>query len=528
MYNKFFCINAVIFLIHHIRKLVLLFSSLLAIGIYLFITNTIQTSSLQDIRLTQTYALTAVSFLYAALIATPLYAAFPRLSIKPIHIRARRALGQSTFLFAMLHLYFAFFKLLGGFGGLFYLPANYLIAISLSFTAFIILTLMAATSFDIMVKKLGKHWKTLHRFVYLAALFITIHALMLGSNFTNLNSFIPQIFFIALAILLILEALRLDKYLTDRFSKLPSFGLSMTIVIGIIVWASVPVISKTTTATNSLGIHASHIQLAQQAQSQGQTLLPNLPGLNGDRSKRYTVSFDHPPTVEVGKPVELKFSVFDAASGNPVTLFSRPYEKFMHLIIVDDTLTSFEHLHPDKNGGTFTTTQTFTKAATYHLYTDFQPVGGIDQQIAFTLPVGVSRTQVPAYEPDKNLTKTFGDYQITLKTSEVLSAAKMSLGKQTISFTIVDKTTKKGVSNLKPYLGSFGHLVMINETTFDYLHVHPTNLTLLPANAKGGPTVDFLPIGIYGAFKEGNYRVFAQFNHNGNLLVADFTVKVGK
>jgi len=91
---------------------------------------------------------------------------------------------------------------------------------------------------------------------------------------------------------------------------------------------------------------------------------------------------------------------------------------------------------------------------------------------------------------------------------------------------IKDAKTGKSVTNLKPYLASFGHLTMINQKTFDFIHVHPYNLTAPPADASGGPTVDFLPIGIYGPFKPGIYRAFAEFNPDNKLFTADFTMKV--
>jgi hypothetical protein len=67
---------------------------------------------------------------------------------------------------------------------------------------------------------------------------------------------------------------------------------------------------------------------------------------------------------------------------------------------------------------------------------------------------------------------------------------------------------------------------MINEKTFDFIHVHPFSLTVPPPGANGGPTIDFLPIGIYGPFKPGVYHAFAEFNPNNELFTADFTVKI--
>ena len=123
------------------------------------------------------------------------------------------------------------------------------------------------------------------------------------------------------------------------------------------------------------------------------------------------------------------------------------------------------------------------------------------------------------------MTKTFGDYEVTLEKPE-LSAQEMSIGNQTLSFTIKDAKTHQPIKTLKPYLGAFGHLVMINSDNYAYLHVHPKSATPPLPDQNGGPTVSFLPLGLYGPIKPGIYRVFAQFNPDNHLFTADFTVKV--
>src|SRR5258708_28105916 len=127
---------------------------------------------------------------------------------------------------------------------------------------------------------------------------------------------------------------------------------------------------------------------------------------------------------------------------------------------------------------------------------------------------------------DTNLTKVFGSYEVTLNTHGGLKASDMTLGNDMLSFTIKDAKTKQPITNLKPYLASFGHVTMINEKTYDFLHVHPYSVVIPQPNASSGPTVDFLPIGIYGPFKPGIYRAFAEFNPNGKVFTADFTVQV--
>lgn len=149
--------------------------------------------------------------------ASPVTRFFTFLPFRGLYLKARRALGVSAFLFALLHSYFAFFQTLGGFEGLKLLPANYLFGISIGVINLVILFLMAATASDYAVSYLSyPKWKILHRLIYLVAILVVIHAMIMGSHFADLSSSIPKIFFIAGGILLVLEIIRLLKYLRSK------------------------------------------------------------------------------------------------------------------------------------------------------------------------------------------------------------------------------------------------------------------------------------------------------------------------
>lgn len=513
----------------NIRFYVLLGSFLLSLLIAAFVKFVIPQGSLQLIRLTQLYALTALFYLYVSLLIGPVTYSFKFLPWRGQIHRARRAVGVSAFYFALIHASLAFFGQLGGFGGLLYLDNKYLLAISFSFVALLVLGLLTATSFDYMVLRLGKKWKLLHRLIYLAALLVLVHALMLGTHFQDLSGLIPQVFLSAFFILLVLEAIRFDAFLQRRLSIQPRFGITLVLAFGAVLsYSFISFLPKN--AKVSLGIHSAHIQLAQQVQqgannSLGSGSFASIPGLQGDRTKRYTVSFDQPEIVRAKQDVSLRFQVFDASSGSRVSLFSILNEKLVHLVIVDDGLGYFNHIHPTQDSNGFIIQTQFPKDGEYRLYLTFQPLGAIEQQFAFTLKVGKGEVESPNFLPDTNLTKSFGDYQVSLNFPSPLKASQLSIGAQNLKFTIKDKSGNP-VSNLKPYLAAFGHLVMINEETFDYLHVHPYNLAIPKPDDLSGPDVEFLPIGIYGAIKPGIYRVFAQFNPDGKLFTADFTIKV--
>lgn len=214
-------------LLSNSRFYILAFAVLFSIALFSYVLVTAGWGQLAIIKLTRYYAFCAISFLYVALLIGPAVRVFPFIVQKGRLIHARRGIGVSAFYFVVLHSSLAFFGQLGGFPGLFYLDNKYLLAISFSFTAEVILSLMAATSFDFMIKKLTyRWWKFLHRFVYLAAFLVIVHALLIGSDFQDRSSPIFIVAFALLVFLLVVEALAWDKYLALTRPNLPRHVIS--------------------------------------------------------------------------------------------------------------------------------------------------------------------------------------------------------------------------------------------------------------------------------------------------------------
>lgn len=512
-------------LLTNIRFYILLFSFLLSFGLYLFFSVTDSLPISVNKALVKNYALITLVFLYLALLASPLLSLFPNLFFRNLYLKSRRALGVSAFYFALLHALFAFFGQLGGFKGLFFLPNNYLTAISFSFLALIILFILAITSFDFVISKISfPKWKKLHRLIYLAGILILIHALMLGSHFSDSRSLVVITLNIGLIFLLFLESIRLDKFLKTKISSLPALGISSLLIflfLGMFIYFY---FAEAITQTTPINIHATHIQIAKDAQN-NQSSLPNIPSLQGDKTKRYTTSFFAPEEISPNQKVDLKFKIYDASNGEEVKLFSKAYEKLMHLIIVNDDLTFFNHIHPEQTLDGFEIQTTFLQPGKYHLYIDYQPTGAIEQQQAFTLNVGKADVNNQPIVFDPTLSKNFDGLNVTLIKDQNLISNQISIGNQKLKFRILDSNGNQ-VTTLKPYLASFGHLVMINTKTFDYIHVHPTNLFPPKPDENGGPEVEFMPLGLYGPIKPGLYKVYAQFNPDDKLITTDFMVEI--
>lgn len=510
---------------HHFLRsttFVILFASILfSLVITSYVLVTVSSEGLQIIRLTQAYGLTAFTLLYSTLLITPLCSVFAKTRL---FSTAQPALGIATLYFAMLHSSIAFFGQLGGFAGLPFLSNDYILAISASATAETILIIFIALAYDRLTGWLSPAIrKAFQHLLYFAGILILLHILLLGTHFQDLTSIASRLVYIGLAIFILLEAIRIDRWLKHTF-KIPQYAGFATVFLGSAVIASgiylfTPLLQQ---EKLSVSTHKKHPQ-----QDSGVTAIAAHPGMQGDTSLRFTVGFDRPEQMQPNQNITLSFDVFNAANGSASTLFQKFYEKEAHLIIVDNDLQYFNHIHPQRVGNTFTVTTQFPKAGSYRAYLTYQPVGAVEQQVAFSFPVGVGSVTpgVTHRTQDQTLLKTFGNYTSALAINDGLTAAAMQSGKETLSFFIRNAQSNEPVTTLKPYLGAFGHLVMIHTKDYSYIHVHPVGPEPKP-DQSSGPEVQFQPMPLTDTVKPGVYRLFAEFNPEGNRFVADYTVEV--
>jgi hypothetical protein len=125
-------------------------------------------------------------------------------------------------------------------------------------------------------------------------------------------------------------------------------------------------------------------------------------------------------------------------------------------------------------------------------------------------------------EPDKILSKTLAGVQFEL----TLNPAEPVGGKPaTLKYHLTDEKTGEPVKDLQPYLGAWGHALILSEDASDYIHSHPTEM--IPAKVDrakifGGADVSF------DAFfpRPGRYRVWSQFQRHGELITVPFNIKV--
>jgi DMSO/TMAO reductase YedYZ heme-binding membrane subunit len=497
----------------NVRVYILAGSILLSALIYVGVKATVASGSLQTIRLTQIYALTSVAYLYVTLLAGPLTKLFTGLPFRGQYLKARRALGVSAFWFGLLHANMAFFGQLGGFGGLGFLSRRYLIAISLSATALLILFMMTATASDAAVEKLGfKNWKRLHRLVYLAGILILIHAAMLGTHFADLAAVIPRLLLAAVVVLMSLHAIGLYRKWTLASEANTPKAVLTVLAAGLVTGGLAYYVGlQSGTGSGGLGIHTQHATQPQPDQ-----------GSQPASNKSYSARMHTQGMLRPGQDATLEFTIYEAGSGEPVSNFLEISERLSHLVIVDNQLKYFQHIHPELAGSVFRVTAAFPRAGTYRLYLSYQPQGGEEQEVAFRVDIDSPNLVAPD-TTDFSAVKAANGYSVSLAETKY-RAKDFKLGKKALVFTANDPTGRP-VTNLKPYLGAFGHLVMINQQTYEYLHVHPGTSPGSP-EADGGPTVEFYPSSLTGEIKPGVYRLFLELNPDGQLIEVDFAIEV--
>ncbi|MHC0038310.1 hypothetical protein [Pseudoneobacillus sp. C159] len=198
----------------------------------------------------------------------------------------------------------------------------------------------------------------------------------------------------------------------------------------------------------------------------------------------------------------------------PIDQFEINHEKLLHLIIVSKDLSYFNHVHPEYKGdGVFEITNDFPTGGDYRMVADFKPTKGSPMsKMAWITVEGEEEAQPMAVTVDRTLEKRVDGKKITLYIEPQPEAGQ----ELTLKFSLQDETTGEPISNLEPYLGSIGHVVVFSEDAERYLHVHAIE------GQGSGPDALFettFPT-------NGIYKIWGQFQKDGKVFTVPFVVNV--
>ena len=289
-------------------------------------------------------------------------------------------------------------------------------------------------------------------------------------------------------------------------SKFAGFALGLAAVFGIALATGMAIGPQPA----ALAAHDSNAHEGGSASTGGPSP-EELPGAMMASEGGYTLRLDTPQTAAAAN-VPLRFRIIDQ-DGVAVTRYTRSHDKDLHLIVVRRDLVAFQHVHPVLDGnGTWSVPLDLTRAGDYRVVADFTPEAGDDLTLGADLRVGGNYDPRPL--PAVATTATVGGYTVTMDGAVTPGQAS--------KVTLAVSRDGKPVTDLQPYLGAYGHLVALRAADLGYLHVHPDGHPgdgVTPA----GPGVTFYVT----APSAGDYRLFLDFQHEGAVRTAEFTLTVG-
>ncbi|MFB8266506.1 hypothetical protein ACFC96_07810 [Streptomyces sp. NPDC055955] len=263
------------------------------------------------------------------------------------------------------------------------------------------------------------------------------------------------------------------------------------------------------TAGHAEGGHAKEAEGAQDGHA-GHGATAAVPGGLQISERGYTLDLRTRRIAAAGERTELSFAITKDGTGRKVTAYRTEHGKELHLIVASRDLTVYRHLHPSRAAdGTWKTPVELPRAGGYRVFADFTPRAE-REGLTLGADLAVAGKYAPRELPAASPTADAGDgYEVRLGGG--LGAGSAS------ELTLSVAKNGKPVTDLQPYLGSYGHLVALRSGDLAYLHVHPN---------KGGPgpEVSFTAT----APSAGTYRLFLDFKHDGTVRTAEFTVHAGR
>jgi hypothetical protein len=243
----------------------------------------------------------------------------------------------------------------------------------------------------------------------------------------------------------------------------------------------------------------------------GMTLVPIPPPRVGEYQMDVAVS----PAAGRSAASKVRLTIRDPLTSRPVPALITTHERPLHLFIIDRRLEYFRHLHPESVGpGTFESREALPPGE-YVVIADFLPQGGRSQMLQRVLVtrgfLGPMFPAAPELTPDDRETKQHDGVRVRLE------ASGLSAGREaTLRFALSDAASGEPISDLEPYLGAPGHMLIVNGDLTEADHAHPEEA------ATAGPFITFQPL----MPAAGRYKLWLQFQRRGVVSTVPFVVSV--
>lgn len=230
-----------------------------------------------------------------------------------------------------------------------------------------------------------------------------------------------------------------------------------------------------------------------------------------------TLKSERPPARN--EPVEFTL-MLRTASGKPIGPADLivAHTRKLHLLVVDPTLSDYQHLHPEpgRKAGEWKFTLTPNRAGDYRVFADFTPAAtqrGLYAATDFRIPGTVAKVINTGNTTWQDL-----GFNFELVLPPVLNAGKPA----DLRFRIESQGAKKEPVPLQPVMGAFAHLVAFDEVRSGFAHLHPMETDLAHPPDPVRPELNFkvtIP-------QPGRYVIWAQVDLAGKEVFVPFWVDV--
>ncbi len=228
------------------------------------------------------------------------------------------------------------------------------------------------------------------------------------------------------------------------------------------------------------------------------------------------------PVVAVRSPVETRLawdvlpsvgreSTFTlklaTANGKPIGVpdLLVAHTRLLHLLLVDPTLSDYQHLHPEPGArpGEWVFKHTPKLAGEYRVFADFTPAAtgrGLYASSAFNVPGEVAVTA-----PNRSWTTEQDGYRFELTPDAPIRAG------QTANLSFTTTRLDGGPVALQPVMDAFAHLVAFDAARSGFAHLHPNEIDLTKLPDPAAPRLTFM----ITIPNPGLYVIWAQLNIGG-------------
>lgn len=208
-----------------------------------------------------------------------------------------------------------------------------------------------------------------------------------------------------------------------------------------------------------------------------------------------------------GESTTLKFHL--ERSGKTLREFELLHERVMHFIVVRDALDEFQHLHPQVDDeGMATVEVTIPTAGKYWLFVDCQAKGEAQQTVRYEM-------RVAGNPPTAIELKANVPVVVTEAETKTEVSVQRGEGEWLVTFAHRD-LAGKSLTDLEPYLGAMGHLVVIGAGTGEYVHAHAETQPAPDGRVKFAAHIA----------QPGIYKAWGQFQRNGRVFTVPAVLEV--